>query len=288
MLAINGDAMARPLLDALPPGRPGLAGLAVVYSSGGLLSPTVKADLARALPHARVLDVVGSTETGLLGMSPATEQTGPPELRITGTPGTIVVDDTGRPVPPGATGRGHVHDPPGAAPGQVGQAGPDHEHCAGQVDRERLLPGVDIMLAVEWPAGRYAPGVHQDVHRPEGAPDPLDTPGHGVGVADVDRFLAADVEARDLRPLGDQQVGRGPADAAGRAGHDGHRAHMPGTSMTTLPKARRSDTTRSAAAASASGNRCPMTGRTSPCRYQSNSCLKSSALAAGSAMADIP
>ena len=30
VLAINGDAMARPLLDALAPGQPGLAGLTMV------------------------------------------------------------------------------------------------------------------------------------------------------------------------------------------------------------------------------------------------------------------
>jgi acyl-CoA synthetase (AMP-forming)/AMP-acid ligase II len=104
VLAINGDAMARPLLDALAPGRPGLRGLTTVYSGGGLLSPAAKTGLARALPHATVVDAVGSTETGMLGMSPATGEPGPPGLRITGTPGTIVVDDTGRPVPSGGTG----------------------------------------------------------------------------------------------------------------------------------------------------------------------------------------
>jgi acyl-CoA synthetase (AMP-forming)/AMP-acid ligase II len=104
VLAINGDAMARPLLDALDPGRPGLDRLTTVYSSGGLLSPTVKAELARALPQAGILDSIGATETGLLGMSRATAEPGPPGLRITGTPGTIVVDGTGRPVPPGGTG----------------------------------------------------------------------------------------------------------------------------------------------------------------------------------------
>jgi acyl-CoA synthetase (AMP-forming)/AMP-acid ligase II len=104
VLAINGDAMARPLLDTLAPGRPGLDGLTTVYSSGGLLSPSVKDELARALPHATILDAVGSTETGMLGFSPAAGEPGPPGLRISGMPGTIVVDDTGRPVPPGGTG----------------------------------------------------------------------------------------------------------------------------------------------------------------------------------------
>jgi acyl-CoA synthetase (AMP-forming)/AMP-acid ligase II len=104
VLAINGDAMARPLLDAFAPGRPGLGGLTTVHSSGGLLSPSVKAELARALPHATILDSVGSTETGMFGMSPATGEQGPSGLRIIGTPGTIVIDDTGRAVPPGGTG----------------------------------------------------------------------------------------------------------------------------------------------------------------------------------------
>jgi len=104
VLAINGDAMALPLLDALAPGRPGLGGLTTVYSSGGLLSPAAKTGLSRALPHATVVDALGATETGLLGFSPAAGEPGPPGLRISGMPGTIVVDDTGRPVPPGGTG----------------------------------------------------------------------------------------------------------------------------------------------------------------------------------------
>ena len=104
LLAINGDAMARPLLDALAPGRPGPGGLTTVYSSGGMLSPSVNAELSRALPHATILDAVGSTETGMFGISAARGGPGPTGLRIAGTPGTIVVDDTGRPLPPGGTG----------------------------------------------------------------------------------------------------------------------------------------------------------------------------------------
>jgi acyl-CoA synthetase (AMP-forming)/AMP-acid ligase II len=76
----------------------------VVSSSGGVLSPTTKAELARALPGAFVFDALGATETGLLGTSPAHGAPGSSELRVTGQPETIVVDDTGRPVPPGATG----------------------------------------------------------------------------------------------------------------------------------------------------------------------------------------
>jgi acyl-CoA synthetase (AMP-forming)/AMP-acid ligase II len=111
-LTITGDAMARPLLDALGPDRTPPATLRTVASSGGVLSPSVKAELARALPHATVFDALGATETGLLGMSPATAAPGSAELRVTGTAGTIVVDETGRPVPAGATGllakTGHI------------------------------------------------------------------------------------------------------------------------------------------------------------------------------------
>jgi acyl-CoA synthetase (AMP-forming)/AMP-acid ligase II len=108
-LAITGDAMARPLLDALGSGPTASppAGLRVVTSSGGVLSPATKDELARALPDASVVDAFGATETGLLGTSPAAaggDMSGSPELRVTGVPDTIVVDESGRPVAPGGTG----------------------------------------------------------------------------------------------------------------------------------------------------------------------------------------
>jgi 3-oxocholest-4-en-26-oate---CoA ligase len=112
-LAITGDAMARPLIDALRPAGTASppAGLRVVSSSGGVLSPTTKDELARALPGAAVVDAFGATETGLLGTSPAARASGAangsngsPELRVTGMPDTIVVDESGRPVPRGGTG----------------------------------------------------------------------------------------------------------------------------------------------------------------------------------------
>jgi acyl-CoA synthetase (AMP-forming)/AMP-acid ligase II len=77
-----------------------------------VLSPATKAELTRMLPHVGVLDAFGATETGLLGISPATAETSSPELRVTSTPDTIVVDETGCPVPSGATGMlaktGHI------------------------------------------------------------------------------------------------------------------------------------------------------------------------------------
>jgi 3-oxocholest-4-en-26-oate---CoA ligase len=105
-LAITGDAMARPLLDALGSGRNPPPGLRVVSSSGGVLSPATKDELARALPGATVVDAFGATETGLLGTSPAADGNGSssPELRVNGVADTIVVDESGRPVRRGETG----------------------------------------------------------------------------------------------------------------------------------------------------------------------------------------
>jgi acyl-CoA synthetase (AMP-forming)/AMP-acid ligase II len=104
-LSVTGDAMARPLLDALRPDRPPPAGIRVLNSSGGVLSPSVKAELARRFPEAFIFDALGSTETGLLGTSPAVAgAVASPELRVTGASQTIVVDDAGRPVPAGTTG----------------------------------------------------------------------------------------------------------------------------------------------------------------------------------------
>jgi acyl-CoA synthetase (AMP-forming)/AMP-acid ligase II len=112
LLSINGDAMARPLLDALGEGVAGPESVGVVYSSGGGLSPSTKKELAAAFPHAMVIDAIGASETGLLGMSPVTGDEQPLELTIPANADTMVVDEAGRPLGVGETGMlakaGHV------------------------------------------------------------------------------------------------------------------------------------------------------------------------------------
>ena len=68
-IAIVGDAMARPLAEALEAnqGRWDTSSLFVIGSGGAALSPTVKADLARLLPTTMVLDSFGASETGIQG-----------------------------------------------------------------------------------------------------------------------------------------------------------------------------------------------------------------------------
>lgn len=64
VVTVVGDAMARPLVAAIEKGSADVSSLAVVANGGALLTPYVKQRLIEALPHAVVVDGVGSSETG--------------------------------------------------------------------------------------------------------------------------------------------------------------------------------------------------------------------------------
>ena len=63
-LQIVGDPFARPLLDELDAHDYDLSHLRFLLSGGAVLSPPVKARLAARLPRLRIVDVLGSSETG--------------------------------------------------------------------------------------------------------------------------------------------------------------------------------------------------------------------------------
>ena len=69
-MPLVGDAFARPLAEALEAGlSPGganhdLSSLRQIVNSGAAINPAVKARLAAALPQVKIIDVVGSSETG--------------------------------------------------------------------------------------------------------------------------------------------------------------------------------------------------------------------------------
>jgi acyl-CoA synthetase (AMP-forming)/AMP-acid ligase II len=69
VLTIVGDAMARPLLDALADNssRYDLSSLFVFASGGAVLSGSTKAQVADLLPNVITIDGYGSTETGVSG-----------------------------------------------------------------------------------------------------------------------------------------------------------------------------------------------------------------------------
>ena len=62
---VVGDAMARPIADAIERGTADVSSLAVVANGGALLTPTAKQRLIDIKPGLIVMDGVGSSETGI-------------------------------------------------------------------------------------------------------------------------------------------------------------------------------------------------------------------------------
>jgi acyl-CoA synthetase (AMP-forming)/AMP-acid ligase II len=105
ILVIVGDAFARPLADALAthPGRWPLDDLLVVLSGGAVLSPAVRDELLGHLPWVVVVDGYGTSETGGQGQMPIWAGQSPAALpRFHVDELTTVLDDAGRPAPPGS------------------------------------------------------------------------------------------------------------------------------------------------------------------------------------------
>jgi fatty-acyl-CoA synthase len=67
VLLLVGDAFARPLLEELRSGHYQLAALKTITSSGAVLSVPVKEGIISAIPHVKIIDSVGSSETGTQG-----------------------------------------------------------------------------------------------------------------------------------------------------------------------------------------------------------------------------
>ncbi|KAA0021949.1 acyl-CoA synthetase [Antrihabitans cavernicola] len=109
LIFITGDAMARPMVDALVEGNPDTGNpydastLYVIASSAALFSPSVKDKFMELLPNRMISDSIGSSETGFGGISivaKGAEHTGGPRVKIDAS--TSVLDDDGNPVEPGS------------------------------------------------------------------------------------------------------------------------------------------------------------------------------------------
>lgn len=68
-LLVVGDAFARPLLDEVRRRDRDLTALGVLMTGGAVLSPAVKSQLVAALPSLRIVDILGSSETGRHGLA---------------------------------------------------------------------------------------------------------------------------------------------------------------------------------------------------------------------------
>ena len=107
LLFFTGDAMGRPLLDALESGDYDLSSLYVLSSTAALFSPSLKERFLELLPNRVITDSIGSSETGFGGTSivaKGASQGGGPRVAIDKK--TAVLDDDGNEVQPGSGVRG--------------------------------------------------------------------------------------------------------------------------------------------------------------------------------------
>jgi 3-oxocholest-4-en-26-oate---CoA ligase len=108
-LSITGDAMARPLIDALAERSYDTSSLMAISSTAAVFSPVVKDQLFELLPHVFLSEAVGSTESGFNGLRLVekgnTVLAGGGLINVDRGPDTIVIDDDNRPVRPGEVGR---------------------------------------------------------------------------------------------------------------------------------------------------------------------------------------
>jgi acyl-CoA synthetase (AMP-forming)/AMP-acid ligase II len=114
LLFFTGDAMARPLLDALTKlhdggHEPDLSSLFLLASTAALFSTSIKEKFLELLPDRIITDSIGSSETGFGGTSVVAKgqsHTGGP--RVTIDHRTVVLDDDGNEVKPGSGVRGLI------------------------------------------------------------------------------------------------------------------------------------------------------------------------------------
>jgi acyl-CoA synthetase (AMP-forming)/AMP-acid ligase II len=114
LLFFTGDAMARPLLDALTElhdagHEPDLSSLFLLASTAALFSTSIKEKFLELLPNRVITDSIGSSETGFGGTSIVAKgqsHTGGPRVSIDKT--TVVLDEDGNEVKPGSEVRGFI------------------------------------------------------------------------------------------------------------------------------------------------------------------------------------
>jgi len=108
-IMITGDAMARPLIEELerPDASWDVSSLYLLTSSAATFSSAVKDKFFERFPNLMMIDAIGSSESGNNGMvmvqAGATAMKGGPTVSKIGR--TVVLDEHGKPTPPGVVGK---------------------------------------------------------------------------------------------------------------------------------------------------------------------------------------
>ena len=90
---IVGDAFGRPLIDQLDKKSYDLSSLFMVSSGGAILTAGLKAELLERLPHIRVMDALGSSETGSQASHASTSDSKPTSGSFELVPGSLVLNE---------------------------------------------------------------------------------------------------------------------------------------------------------------------------------------------------
>ena len=92
-ITIVGDAFARPLLDQLEKKNYDLSTLMLITSGGAILTPALKRELLSKLPKIRIMDALGSSETGTQGVQFSTRDSGVSTGKFDMAEGNVVLRD---------------------------------------------------------------------------------------------------------------------------------------------------------------------------------------------------
>ncbi len=109
-IAVTGDAMARPMVEALRAGSYDTSSVVAFSSTAAVFSPSIKDEYLELLPNCFITEAIGATETGFSGLTMhqkgQTNKGGGPTVSI--GPDTIVIDDDGNPIEPGSEVIGRI------------------------------------------------------------------------------------------------------------------------------------------------------------------------------------
>jgi len=102
VMLIVGDAFARPLLDQLEKASYDLSSLFMIVSGGAILTAGIKDQLLEKLPHVRIMDALGSSESGAQGAHFSEPGAKASTGAFTPSPGNVVLsEDLSRVLEPG-------------------------------------------------------------------------------------------------------------------------------------------------------------------------------------------
>jgi fatty-acyl-CoA synthase len=114
-ITVVGDAFARPLVDELRRRSYDLSSLRLFTSGGAILSVGVKREILDLIPHVRILDALGSSESGAQAAQFSSREGEPSTGDFVPSPDNVVLrEDLSGPVRPGSgeqgwlARRGHV------------------------------------------------------------------------------------------------------------------------------------------------------------------------------------